>query len=99
MRFIDAPVWSKTMVTFQVNDMTCGHCVGTITKAVKAIDANAQVNIDLAQHLVEIESTDADATKLGAAIGAAGYAAVPVAGAVAVASQSRPTTRSGCCCN
>lgn len=96
MRFINVPVWSKTMVTFQVNDMTCGHCVGTITKAVKAVDANAQVNIDLAKHLVEIDSTDAGATKLGAAISAAGYAAVPVAGAVA--SQSRPTTRGGCCC-
>ncbi len=76
--------------------MTCGHCVGTITKAVKAVDANAQVNIDLAKHLVEIESTDAGATKLGAAIIAAGYAAVPIAGALV--SQSRSATRSGCCC-
>ena len=24
------------MISFQVNDMTCGHCVSTITKAVKA---------------------------------------------------------------
>ena len=96
MCFIDVPVWSKTMVTFQVDDMTCGHCVGAITKAVKAVDANAQVNIDLARHLVEIESTDVGATTLGAAITAAGYAAIPVAGALA--SQSRPTTRGGCCC-
>lgn len=96
MRFINVPVWSKTMVTFQVDDMTCGHCVGTITKAVKAVDGNAQVNIDLAKHLVEIESTDVDATKLGAAISAAGYAAVPVTGAVA--SPSRSPTRGGGCC-
>ncbi len=96
MRFINVPVWSKTMVTFQVNDMTCGHCVGTITKAVKAVDANAQVNIDLAKHLVEIDSTDAGATKLGAAISAAGYTAVPITGAAA--SQSRPATRGGGCC-
>lgn len=84
------------MVTFQVNDMTCGHCVGTITKALKAVDANASVNIDLAKHLVEIESNGAGATELGAAINAAGYTAVPVTGAVA--SQSRATTGGGSCC-
>ncbi len=93
---VNVPVWSKTMVSFQVNDMTCGHCVGTITKAVKAVDANAQVNIDLAKHLVEIESIGAGASQLGAAINAAGYTAIPVAGAVA--SQSRSTTRGGSCC-
>ncbi len=97
MCFIDVPVWSKTMVTFQVNDMTCGHCVGTITKAVKAVDPNAQVNIDLAKHLVEIESTGAGATQLGAAINSAGYTAVPVAGAVA--SQSPATTGGRSCCS
>ena len=96
MPFIDVSVWSKTMVTFQVNDMTCGHCVGTITKAVKAVDASAQVNIDLAKHLVEIESIGAGASQLGAAINAAGYTAVPVAGALA--SQRPSTTRSGSCC-
>ena len=85
------------MVTFQVNDMTCGHCVGTITKAVKAVDANARVNIDLAEHLVEIESIGAGAKELGVAINAAGYTAVPVAGRVA--SQSRSTTGGGSCCS
>ena len=96
MHFINVLVWSSTMVTFQVNDMTCGHCVGTITKAVKAVDAKAQINIDLAKHLVEIESTGADATQLGAAINSAGYTPVPVAGAVA--SPGRSATRGGSCC-
>ena len=26
-----------SMISFEVNDMTCGHCVSTITKAVKAL--------------------------------------------------------------
>ncbi len=44
------------MIRFQVNDMTCGHCAATITKAVKALDAAAQIDIDLTAHLVQIES-------------------------------------------
>jgi copper chaperone len=26
------------MISFEVNDMTCGHCVSTITKALKTAD-------------------------------------------------------------
>ena len=44
------------MIRFQVNDMTCGHCAATITKAVKALDAAAQITIDLPSHQVQIES-------------------------------------------
>jgi copper chaperone len=29
------------MVTFEVNDMTCGHCVSAITKAVAFVDPGA----------------------------------------------------------
>ena len=41
------------MITFQVDDMTCGHCVSMITKAVRDADKKATVNIDLASHRVE----------------------------------------------
>jgi len=66
------------MIAFEVNDMTCGHCVGTITQAVKAADKDARVQIDLARHRVEIEPGDADARTLGDAIKEAGYTPVPV---------------------
>ena len=39
------------MLTFEVKDMTCGHCVGAITKAVEAADPGARVQIDLAASL------------------------------------------------
>ena len=42
---------------FTVSDMTCGHCVSTITKAVKAEDPAAKVEIDLPRRLVKVEST------------------------------------------
>ena len=49
------------MIAFEVKDMTCGHCVSTITKALKAADRDAQVQIDLARHLVKVEPATADA--------------------------------------
>jgi copper chaperone len=44
------------MYQFNVPDMTCGHCVSTITKAVRAEDANARVEISLGERLVRVES-------------------------------------------
>lgn len=65
------------MITFEVNDMTCGHCAGTITKAVNAIDGQAKVAIDINRHLVTIESGVASADSLAGAIREAGYTPVP----------------------
>jgi copper chaperone len=59
--------------TFEVNDMTCGHCASTITQAVKALDAAAEVQVDLTTHRVRIESAGADAAVLADAIAQAGY--------------------------
>ena len=42
---------------FEVKDMTCGHCAAAITKAVKGVDAQAAVNIDIAAKVVHVEST------------------------------------------
>ena len=83
------------MLTFQVNDMTCGHCVSSITKAIKDVDMGAVVTVDLATHLVHVKSAKADALELREAIAEAGYAPVPVE-AGAVPAVERP--RSGCCC-
>jgi len=60
------------MYQLQVENMSCGHCVGAVTKAVQGIDAAAQVQIDLASKSVKVESTGAlDSIK--AAIVDAGY--------------------------
>ena len=65
------------MYELQVENMSCGHCVAAVTKAVKAIDGNAQVDVDLAGKAVKVQSGAAlDAVK--AAIADAGY---PVTGA------------------
>lgn len=66
------------MISFEVNDMTCGHCVSSVTQAVKALDAQARVQVDLARHRVDIEPAVADAVALAAAITGAGFTPVAV---------------------
>jgi copper chaperone len=66
------------MISFQVNDMTCGHCVSTVTRALKAADKDAKVQIDLATHRVQVEPASADAEELANAIKEAGYTPVLV---------------------
>lgn len=65
------------MVAFEVQDMSCGHCVSTITKALKEADPGAQVQIDLARHRVEVTSTQCDALHLREVIAEAGYTPQP----------------------
>ena len=52
------------MIELTLPDMTCGHCVKTVTSTVQKIDAQAKLDIDLPTHRVQIESTQpADAFK------------------------------------
>jgi len=63
-----------SMIALHVPDMTCGHCVGTVTKAVQDVDRTAQIRIDLDSHRVEIEpSAGASTEQLVEAIREAGY--------------------------
>lgn len=61
------------MFAFQIDDMTCGHCVAAITKAVRGVDASAQVEVDLASHRVEISQTQVTSLDLTSAIVGAGF--------------------------
>ncbi|MCU6500271.1 cation transporter [Rugamonas sp. A1-17] len=65
------------MYQLQVENMSCGHCVGAVTKAVQAVDTAAKVEIDLASKTVRIDSATPLAP-LKSAIADAGY---PVTGA------------------
>ena len=86
------------MISFEVKDMTCGHCVGAITRAVHAVEPGAQLKADLALHRVHIESTVADAGALGAAIKEAGYASTLLAGPAASPETPTSASRRTCCC-
>ena len=78
----------QKMITFEVNDMTCGHCASTITKAVNAADKDAKVHIDLATHRVAIEPANADGQDLSDAIRQAGYTPVAVQGKASGATEA-----------
>lgn len=39
---------------FHVPDMTCNHCVASITKAIKELSSDAHVVCDLHDHVVEV---------------------------------------------
>jgi copper chaperone len=86
------------MMTFSVNDMTCGHCVSTIIKAVSAIDPGARVQADVATHRVQIEPGQAGAEQLIAAIQQAGYTPVAIENAVGSAVAAGVPARKGGCC-
>lgn len=45
------------MQVFQVQGMSCGHCVRAITQALQAADADAVVEVDLAAGEVRVAST------------------------------------------
>lgn len=82
------------MIGFEVNDMTCGHCVSTITKALKSTDRDAKVTIDLAKHLVMVEPAETDAQELSDAIAKAGYSPVRAEATVA---EAPPAAGRSCC--
>jgi copper chaperone len=60
------------MIELTLPDMTCGHCVQTVTRTVHQVDPAASVDIDLPSHRLRIESPQpADSFK--AALAEEGY--------------------------
>lgn len=61
------------MMKLIVDNMSCQHCVNTITKAINAIDSKAKVSVDLAKHEVDIEGGTISQEAAIAAINDAGF--------------------------
>lgn len=60
------------MHSFQIPNMTCGHCVKAVTQAVQAADPAASVQADLATHQIQVETT-ASREAVVAQLAEAGY--------------------------
>ena len=58
---------------YKVIGMTCGHCVRTVTDTVHQIAAAAQLDFDLPQHRVRIDSQK-PADEFAKALAEEGYA-------------------------
>ena len=65
------------MIEFKVDDMTCGHCASTITRAVRDVDSASKCEIDLGDKRVRIQSS-LSADDFKSAIEGAGYTPVVV---------------------
>lgn len=60
------------MQVFQVQGMSCGHCVRAITQALQAADDEAVVEVDLAAGEVRVAST-LSSEQISALIAEEGY--------------------------
>lgn len=59
------------MLEFNLPDMTCGHCASTVTKAVKQMDPDAKVEVDLNAKKVKVDSRE-ERPQIAAALTEAG---------------------------
>ena len=57
---------------FNVPDMSCGHCVGAITKVIQQIDVDAKISVDLPAKKVTVETAQSRQT-VADALAEAGY--------------------------
>ena len=57
-------------------DMTCGHCVIAVTRAVEWLDPDAIVQVDFENKQVHVDGRSS-VSELTKALAAAGYAAAP----------------------
>jgi copper chaperone len=56
LRLVENLKEATPMQVFNVQGMTCGHCVKAVTRAVQEQDAAAKVEIDLAAKQVRVQS-------------------------------------------
>lgn len=61
------------MLSFEVEGMTCGHCVQSVTKAVQGVEPTAVVAVDLAGKRVTVQGSERREA-IAQAIADAGYA-------------------------
>lgn len=59
----------------RIDAMTCGGCARSVTAAIKDVDPNAKVDIDVAAKLVSVE-TAADQQKILDALADEGFPAI-----------------------
>lgn len=67
------------MYELKVENMSCGHCAARITQAVKTLDPEARVDVDIPSKQVRIES-ECEQADIAEALSEAGYPGVPIAG-------------------
>ncbi|TJZ89938.1 heavy-metal-associated domain-containing protein [Paracoccus gahaiensis] len=62
------------MTTFNIPNMSCGHCKATVEKTIHSVDPKAQIDFDMASRKITMDS-GVEADNVQAALAAAGYSA------------------------
>ena len=60
---------------FHIENMTCGGCVRSVTKAIQSVDPAAEVGADPMTHKVDVVTT-VERTKLESVLADVGFAAL-----------------------
>lgn len=66
------------MLRFKIAKMTCGHCAASVERAVKSVDPQATVSVDLRRQEVAIQ-TLAEERRIAGALQSAGYESQAIA--------------------
>ncbi|MFN9707936.1 MAG: heavy-metal-associated domain-containing protein [Burkholderiales bacterium] len=61
------------MISLRVLDMSCEHCVSVITRTLQMQDPAAKIQINLAQHQVDITSSKLETSQILRWVQEAGY--------------------------
>lgn len=64
------------MLEFAIDALSCGHCARAVTEALREVDPDARVDVDLALKRVRVDS-QAGRERLVAALAEAGYPPAP----------------------
>jgi copper chaperone len=68
-----------SVVTFNVEDMTCDGCAASIKRAVAKVDEEARIDVDVCGRRVAILGSAVDPVMLAEAIRAAGFSPKKIA--------------------
>lgn len=49
------------MLTLYIQDMSCGHCASKVTRALKELDADARIEVDLERRTVRLNCAASEA--------------------------------------
>ena len=70
---------SSDLVTLQITGMHCGHCVGAVSRALKAVPGVDAADVKVGSATVQFDPGKATADQLAAAVRDEGYEVVGAA--------------------
>jgi len=60
------------MQVFEIQSMSCGGCASRVAQAIRNLDAQAKIEVDVPARTVRVETTE-DRASVAAALAEAGY--------------------------